>query len=204
MPDPIASASFVPNLSCNFDDDPSLSCVSEPAAASEANNTCSSPAATSEPATSSAVTLLVQAFPPAGDRARLAPPLADPAQAAPFVLSVHPDQINVQAGAPRLQAQAKLGNVQLTASVDALNANAHLGSLNGDGSHGENIGAGATLIGGELNIAYKGWSLTLGMAASLGGSISSGEGRDVDGNGVPERCFAMSLGPYTLGECDEL
>ena len=155
--------------------------------------------------TCSAVTVLVQKFPPTGQPALIAgSPLPNAAGAAPVVLTVRPDQLDLQAGTPRLQAHAKLGNVQLTASVDVLNANAHLGSLNGDGSRGENIGAGATLLGGELNIDYKGWSLTLGMAASVGGSISSGKGRDIDADGVPERCFVMSLGPYTLGECDEL
>jgi hypothetical protein len=119
-------------------------------------------------------------------------------------MTIRPDQVDLQTGVPRVQGHATLGSVQLTAGVDMLNANAHLGSLNGDGSRGENIGASANLLGGELNIDYKGWSLTLGVAASLGGSISSGEGRDLDGDGIQERCFAMSLGPFTLGECDEL
>jgi hypothetical protein len=120
------------------------------------------------------------------------------------VITVRPDQVDLATGIPRVQAHTTLGAAQLTASVDILNANAHLGSLNSDGSRGENIGAGANLLGGEIDIAYKGWSLTLGVAASLGGSISSGDGRDLDGDGVQERCFAMSLGPFTIGECDEL
>jgi hypothetical protein len=41
-------------------------------------------------------------------------------------------------------------------------------------------------------------------AASLGASVSSGEGRDLDGDGKAERCFSVSFGPVTLGECDEL
>jgi len=119
-------------------------------------------------------------------------------------LVVRPDQLDLHTGIPRIQAQTTLGSVRLSAGVDLLNAGAHLGSLNDDGSRGENIGAGATVLGGELNIDYKGWTLTVGVAASLGGSISSGESRDLDGDGVEERCFAMSLGPFTLGECDEL
>jgi hypothetical protein len=120
------------------------------------------------------------------------------------VLNVRPDQVDLQSGIPRLEGHAALGPVQLTAGIDILNASAHLGSLNGDGSRGENIGAAANLLGGELGIAYSGWSLTLGVAASVGASISSGEGRDSDADGVQERCFQMSLGPLMLGECDEL
>jgi hypothetical protein len=85
-----------------------------------------------------------------------------------------------------------------------LNANAHLGSQNGDGSQGENVGAMATGIGVDGTVEYSGWSLTVGLSASLGASVSSGEGRDLDGDGKAERCFSVSFGPLTLGECDEL
>lgn len=139
----------------------------------------------------------------AADDRRRSPP-TNTTTATPRVITVRPDQVDLATGIPRVQAHDTLGAARLTASVDILNANAHLGSLNGDGSRGENIGAAANLLGGEIDIAYKGWSLTLGVAASLGGSISSGDGRDLDGDGVQERCFAMSLGPFTIGECDEL
>jgi hypothetical protein len=158
-----------------------------------------------EPAVSSAASPLAQKFLRNEQAAFVAaspsPPSSPPA---PGVLTLRPDQLDLQTGIPRIQSHASVAGVQLTAGVDSLNANAHLGSLNDDGSRGENIGAGANLLGGELNIDYKGWSLTLGVAASLGGSISSGEGRDIDADGVQERCFKMSLGPFTLGECDEL
>jgi hypothetical protein len=165
------------------------------------------PAASAEPATHAA-SLLVQKF-PRSDQPAFVAPSPSPARpvssgAATGILTFGRDQIDLQTGIPRIQGHASLGNVQLSAGLDILNAHAHVGSLNSDGSRGENLGAGANLLGGELSIDYKGWSLMLGVAASVGGAISSGEGRDLDADGVPERCFAMSLGPFMLGECDEL
>jgi len=205
VPDPITSSSTA-TLTCHFDDDPSLSCISEPP---EPPDACLPPDAPAESATSSGSSALVQKFPrneqPAFIAASPSPSSArGSGSAPPGVLSVRPDQLDLHTGIPRIQAQTTLGSVRLSAGVDLLNAGAHLGSLNDDGSRGENIGAGATVLGGELNIDYKGWTLIVGVAASLGGSISSGESRDLDGDGVEERCFAMSLGPFTLGECDEL
>jgi hypothetical protein len=207
MPDPIASSCFSPDPLCGLNDDEPLTCQSAPAAASTATlDACLPSASSAEPnASSAAASALVEKFLPNDGAAFVAAsPAPSASPAPPGLLTVRPDQIDLQIGVPRIQGQATLGSVQLTAGVDVLNANAHLGSLNGDGSRGENIGAGANLLGGELNVGYKGWSLTVGVAASLGGSISSGEGRDIDGDGVRERCFAMSLGPFTLGECDEL
>jgi len=204
VPDPVAS-SFSPNPACGFNDDPPLSCEAAPTA-SATPNACFPAGASGEPASSSATFALVQKFARSDQLTFVAPPPPTPSSSAsaPPMLTMRRDQVDVQIGVPRIQAHATLGGAQLSAGVDILNANAHLGSQNSDGSRGENIGAGASLLGGELNIDYKGWSLTLGVAASLGGSISSGEGRDLDADGVQERCFSMSLGPFTLGECDEL
>lgn len=197
MPDPVASASAWPEPICKFEDEPALA-LDPPPTGSPAN-------LRTEPAPASVTSALVQKF-ARSDQPMLVAPSPTPASspAAPPVLTVRPDQVDLQTGMPRVVAHATWGDVQLTAGVDILNANAHLGSLNSDGSRGENIGAGASLLGGELSIDYKGWSLTVGVAASLGGSISSGDSRDLDADGVRERCFAMSLGPFTLGECDEL
>jgi len=206
VPDPVVSSCFSPTPACSLDDDPPLVCQSAASASPPTTpNACLAPVPSVEPATSNAASLLVQKFPRSDQPAFVAPsPAPSSSGAAAEILTVRPDQVDLQAGIPRIQGHATLGGVQLTAGVDILNANAHLGSLNSDGSRGENIGAAASLFGGELNIDYNGWSLTLGVAASLGGSISSGEGRDLDADGVQERCFAMSLGPFTLGECDEL
>jgi hypothetical protein len=114
------------------------------------------------------------------------------------------DQVNLQVGLPRLESHRTLGPAHLTGGIDVLNANAHLGSQNSDGSQGENVGAMATGIGVDGTVEYSGWSLTVGLSASLGASVSSGEGRDLDGDGKAERCFSVSFGPVTLGECDEL
>jgi len=102
------------------------------------------------------------------------------------------------------EGHAALGELQLGASVDLDSVDAHLGSRNEDGSYGANVGIGQSLIEGKVTADYHGWSLTIGASVSAGGSISSGEGRDIDGDGIRERCFQMSLGPLTLGECDEL
>jgi hypothetical protein len=205
MPDPITSSSFSPDPTCNLGDDPSLTCQSPAAAPAATDNACLPPQALAEPTTTSSTSALVQKFARSEPTTFIAvAPSASPGAAAPGVLTVRPDQVDLQTGIPRIQAHATLGSVQLTGGLDILNVNAHLGSLNDDGSRGENIGVGANLLGGELNIDYHGWSLTVGVAASLGVSISSGDGRDIDGDGVRERCFAMSLGPFTLGECDEL
>jgi hypothetical protein len=114
------------------------------------------------------------------------------------------DQVNLQIGVPRFQGRATLGGVHLHGGVDVLNANLHLGSQNDDGSRGENIGAGANAVGVEATAEYSGWSLTAGLSLSVGASVSSGEQRDLDGDGNAERCFKVSFGPLTLGECDEL
>lgn len=204
MPGPVTSSSAPTDPASNFDDDPSLTCQAAPIASSTLASAVGAPSdgSTAPPSGTSA---LVQKFSRNDQRSlEAASPPTHSTTAPPAVLTVRPDQVDLTTGIPRVQARTTLGAARLTASVDILNANLHLGSLNGDGSRGENIGAGANLLGGEIDIAYKGWSLTLGVAASLGGSISSGEGRDLDADGVQERCFAMSLGPFTIGECDEL
>jgi len=114
------------------------------------------------------------------------------------------DQIGARLGAAHVEGHTSLGGVQLRGAIDVLSADVHLGSQNDDGSQGENVGAVLNGIGGEVTAEYGGWSLTAGVSASLGASVSSGEGRDLDGDGKPERCFKVSFGPFTLGECDEL
>jgi hypothetical protein len=131
-----------------------------------------------------------------------APPLAGAGTSA--ALPHSDDQVQVQVGVPRVEGHTTVGGVHLAGGVDVLSANAHLGSQNDDRSQGENVGAVATGVGVEGTIEYSGWSLTAGVSASVGASVSSGEGRDLDGDGKPERCFKVSFGPFTLGECDEL
>lgn len=134
-------------------------------------------------------------------RPRSAPPTVTSSAALP----PNPqDQIDVQIGLPRFERHGSVGPLHLTGAIDLLNASVHLGSQNSDGSQGENVGATLTEIGGEVTVEYSGWSLTAGWSSSWGASVSSGEGRDLDGDGRAERCFQASFGPLTLGECDEL
>jgi hypothetical protein len=97
-----------------------------------------------------------------------------------------------------------LDGVHLTANVEAATARLNVGTHNDDGSHAFNAGASATAVGVETTVEYSGWSFTFGEALSVGGGFSSGEARDIDGDGSPERCFKGSLGPLTLGICTEL
>jgi len=117
--------------------------------------------------------------------------------------SIKNDQLEASVGVPSLTAQTTVGGMHLSGELDYVTANLHLGSQNSDGSKGENIGAMATGLGLEATAEYSGWSLTAGLSLSAGASISSGAGRDVDHDGRPERCFQVSFGPLTLGECDE-
>jgi len=97
-----------------------------------------------------------------------------------------------------------LGGLHLSGNVEVGTARVTAGTHNDDGSHGFNLGATANAIGVEGTVEYSGWSLTLGESLSAGGGFSSGEARDIDGDGAPERCFKGSLGPYTVGFCTEL
>jgi hypothetical protein len=113
-------------------------------------------------------------------------------------------QFQPEIGASRTTYHGTADGVRLSGSLDIVTAGLHAGALNDDGSRGANLGASATVVGGEITAEYKGYSFTFGESLSLGASVSVGDGRDVDGDGVPERCFKGSLGPLTLGVCDEL
>ncbi len=114
------------------------------------------------------------------------------------------DQFNLDIGDPPKQWEVSQSGLHLKIAMEEFHANVHLGSQNADGSQGENIGAMVTLVGAEVTAEYSGWSLTAGLSSSAGASVSSGEGRDRDSDGKAERCFSVSYGPVTLGECDEL
>ena len=207
MSDPISSSSVLPSSSdavCSFDDQPSLECQGPSPAlptAAPAANACQDSDLPAEPVPSELArkfvstdhTALIAASPPPGS-----------APSTPPALTVRPGQLDFQSGIPRIESHTTLGQLHLNAAVDVLNVNAHIGTHNEDGSHGANVGWGANLLNGELTLDYKGWSLSVGAGESLGGSIASGEGRDIDADGALERCFKMTLGPFTLGECDEL
>ncbi len=112
-------------------------------------------------------------------------------------------QFDVQAGVEHLAEQSESFGFHVSGSLDVATVRANLGSENDDGSEGVNVGAMATAVGAEVTLEQNGTSVTMGASASLGIAFSSGAGRDVDGDGIPERCFKGSLGPLTLGVCTE-
>ncbi|HWZ87950.1 MAG TPA: hypothetical protein VNW92_03845 [Polyangiaceae bacterium] len=108
-----------------------------------------------------------------------------------------------QIGVAHAAGQTSVLGLNVSGSADAATLRINLGERNDDGSTGANVAALATLGGAELTVEHSGWSGTFGLSASLGAAVSSGT-RDVDGDGVPERCFKASIGPATLGVCTEL
>lgn len=116
----------------------------------------------------------------------------------------HDQQFDVQVGVLHADRRGEQAGFHLSSSVDVSTLRANLGGDNDDGTTGFNLGVMATVGGTEATIERSGWSATFGVSASAGVFISSGEGRDIDGDGVPERCFKGSIGPLTLGVCTEL
>lgn len=112
-------------------------------------------------------------------------------------------QNDVRAGLERLDFKAgPADGWHWSGTVEMASARVHAGIHNDDGTEGANLGAGATLVGGEVTLAHGPWSLTAGAAISYGAAFSSGES-DVDGDGALERCFKGSVGVATLGFCTE-
>ena len=219
MPEPTSSSSVRPDSSdfrLGYGDDASSQTCRSPASVPPtptASGTSSREGSSTlaEPAASSASSELVQKFSKndygtliAGSATSADPPPSIASPSGPPASTVGPGQLNFQTGLPQLVDRGSIGNLQVTAKGDVLNVSAHLGVSNEDGSRGANGGGSANLANGEITLDYNGWSFSLGLGISLGWSIASGEGRDLDSDGVPERCFKMSLGALTLGECDEL
>jgi hypothetical protein len=212
MPEPISSACLPPSLSSEVE--PLLSCdsTSTTAAPPLGANVCVGPDHEQDVSASipSAVQTLSSQY-LRTDYSKLiaaATPSAASTPPAPqtFFATKHGpgDQFQPELGASRTHFQETLDGVHLKGTLDVLTAGLHLGSLNDDGSRGENVGAAATLVGVEVTAEYRGYSFTFGESVSLGAGVSSGEERDIDGDGIRERCFKGSLGPLTLGFCDEL
>ena len=111
-------------------------------------------------------------------------------------------QTELQAGLARIGASHQGEFLDVNVSAEFLTARANGGIHNDDDSHGANLGLGATGAGVELTLSRSGWSLTGGVAASLGGAVSSGD-RNIDGDETPEKCFKLSVGPATVGFCTE-
>ena len=206
MPDPISSSYAPPDLTCDRDDALTCKPAVAPPPPPPSPNSCSGPEPQVEDTASDAARSLASHFLRIDHSALIAAATEaeSSAESEGPTASGSDDQILISVGMQRRERHGSLGALHLTGALDLYNANFHLGSQNDDGSKGENFGLGYTSQGVEATAEYKGWSLTAGVAESIGFSISSGEARDIDGDGVRERCFKMSLGPFTLGECDEL
>ncbi|QQR46384.1 hypothetical protein JKA73_09975 [Myxococcus xanthus] len=112
----------------------------------------------------------------------------------------------------KLNAQGEMARVGF-ATKDRLNviqgevftaqAGINTNAPNPDGSVGINIGASATIVGGEVSLGYSGNSATFGMSGGVGFGGSVGI-RDSDGDGRQEVCARVSVGPVTLGRCREI
>jgi len=210
MTDPISSSCLWPGLSSDVE--PTLVCSSTSAspAPPPGANACVGPEPDPSGSSSSAAQTLASQYLradyskliAAGTPANAPTP---PASQTFFATTHGPgDQFQPEVGASRTHFHGTLDGVHLSGTLDILTAGLHLGSLNDDGSRGENVGAAATLVGVEATAEYHGYSFTFGESLSVGAGVSSGEDRDIDGDGVRERCFKGSLGPLTLGFCDEL
>jgi hypothetical protein len=112
-------------------------------------------------------------------------------------------QSELQAGVARFTRSGHGDYFDFNVGADILTARMNGGIHNDDDSQGANLGAMLTGVGIEATVSRSGWSATLGVSASIGGAVSSGD-RNIDGDDTPERCFKMSLGPATAGLCTEL
>ena len=216
MPDPVSASCVSPDPVC-FPDGASepppsaLAVVASPTRA--VPNACMASEAPAQSAASSPASPLAQKFmrndPAAFIAASAAPSSSASASstAAPASATRPPHSGNLvdwKVSFAPIERHTTSGGMHLSGAITLPSASVHLGSQNEDGTHGANIGGGLNFFGLEGTAEYKGNSLTLGVSDSNSFSISSGDGRDIDGDGVPERCFKMSLGPFTLGECDAL
>ena len=209
MPDPISSSTgsartcYEPELACGSTNE---SAVAEPSSCLkaadsqplEANSTAASALATRYLRTdhSRLIALLPDATSGSG---------ANTSRTHTWFASGHGPglQFQPEVGASRTTANAVLDGVHFSGTLDFATAGLHAGVENDDASHGANLGAAATLVGAEITVEYHGYSFTFGESVSVGGGFSSGD-RDVDGDGIRERCFKGSIGPLTFGFCDEL
>ncbi len=107
-------------------------------------------------------------------------------------------ELEAQVGMARLGLSGKNGSV----GGEAFTVRANGGAHNDDGSIGINSGFVATLIGAEGTLARGADSLTFGASLGGGAAVSLGL-RDIDDNGVFEKCVKVTAGPVTLGICLE-
>jgi hypothetical protein len=105
----------------------------------------------------------------------------------------------VQAGMARVGISGKNGS----ATLELLTARAAGGAHNDDGSLGANTGAGFAIASAEgtLNLTESA-SITVGAGLTGGAGVSVGV-RDIDKDGVAEKCVKVSAPMLTFGICVE-
>jgi hypothetical protein len=107
-------------------------------------------------------------------------------------------QKEMQVGLARFGADGKQGSAELR----TIEAEAHYGTKNADGSEGYNFGASANAIAAEVSVAASGNQLTLGVFAGAGAEGSIGT-RDADADGNREYCVRAGAGAVVGGLCIE-
>lgn len=107
-------------------------------------------------------------------------------------------QLEVQAAVARL----RIGSPETHVAGKALEAEIHAGTYNPDGSRGLNLGASATVVGGEVQATLSGNSASFGVSLSAGAEGSIGH-RDQDADGRAEYCARAAIGPLSAGVCIE-
>ncbi len=112
-------------------------------------------------------------------------------------------QNELQAAVARVGGSVEGESLSASVAVDVLSTRVNGGIYNDDDSVGANLGAMSTAVGVEVTASGGGWQATVGVSASMGVALSSGE-RNIDGDATIERCFKGSIGALTLGFCSEL
>lgn len=126
--------------------------------------------------------------------------------------SVEVASASVQIGA---QSEAQVGVARITmgdssnaVQLRAVEAEAHFGVHNPDGSTGLNAGASANVVAAEATVGAGDNSVTVGASVGWGGEVSVGE-RDADNDGNTEYCARLSASlqvlpvGFVLGACVE-
>ncbi len=112
-------------------------------------------------------------------------------------------QVGAQTEAQVTGQRLSYSSKHVSGSIEGGTANAHVGVQNSDGSVGINLGATATLLGGEVTVNDGRTSKTFGMSAGVGAEGHVGV-RDADKDGQPEICFRVAADVVIVGGCVEI
>jgi hypothetical protein len=118
-----------------------------------------------------------------------------------FSVSAHSSEREAAAQA----AMARMGgafDIRVEAQMEVFTAQSHSTLKNPDGSTGFGASAGTTLVGGEITLSTRGFSVTgaLSMGPTVGASLGV---RDSDRDGDPELCGRVDFAVGAFGLCLE-